>query len=190
MPDPRYQLAQINVARMVAPLTDLVMADFVASLAPINALADASPGFVWRFQTAQGDATAVRPYEDDRIIVNFSVWEDLKSLRDFVYQGAHAGVMKRRREWFDRLTDAYVALWWVPAGHRPTVAEALSRLERLKRCGPSPEAFTFRELYPAPAPAAIDAVPTTVGPIRPSESSADTVAPSDRAGHGSTRART
>jgi hypothetical protein len=146
----RYQLAQINIARMVAPLTDPVMADFVANLEPINALADASPGFVWRFQTEQGDATGERPYDDDRIIINFSVWKDANSLRDFVYRSAHSGVMKRRREWFDRLADAYVALWWVPAGHQPTVADAVVRIEHLRRHGPSPEAFTFREFYPAP----------------------------------------
>jgi Domain of unknown function (DUF3291) len=148
--DSRYQLAQINIARMIAPLTDPVMADFVANLAPINAVADASPGFVWRFQTEQGDATGVRPYDDDRIIINFSVWEDLGSLRSFVYHSSHSGILKRRREWFDRLTEAYVALWWVPAAHRPTIAEAMARLERLKGQGPSPEAFTFREFYPAP----------------------------------------
>jgi hypothetical protein len=148
--DSRYRLAQINIARLVAPLTDPIMADFVANLAPINALAEASPGFVWRFQTEQGDATAVRPYDDDRIIINFSVWDDLSSLRDFVFRSAHAAVMKRRREWFERLTDEYIALWWVLAAHRPTVAEAVARIEHLKRHGPSPEAFTFREFYPAP----------------------------------------
>jgi Domain of unknown function (DUF3291) len=146
----RYQLAQINIARMVAPLTDPLMADFVANLKPINALADTSPGFVWRFQTEQGDATAERPYGDDRIIINFSIWEDANSLHDFVYRSAHASIMKRRREWFARLTDEYVALWWVPAGHRPAVAEAIARIEHLKLHGPSTEAFTFREFYPAP----------------------------------------
>jgi uncharacterized protein DUF3291 len=143
--DSRYRLAQINIARLVAPLTDPAMADFVANLAPINALAEASPGFVWRFQTEQGDATAVRPYDDDRIIINFSVWDDLSSLRNFVFRSAHAAVMKRRREWFERLTDEYVALWWVLASQRPTVEEAVARIEHLKRHGPSPQAFTFRE---------------------------------------------
>ena len=152
MPDSRYQLAQVNIARLVAPLTDPVMADFVANLGPINAVAESSPGFVWRFQTEQGDATAVRPYDDDRLIINLSVWEDLASLRAFVFRGAHAGFLKRRREWFDvlTLTDAYVALWWVPAAHRPTVAEATAQIEHLRQHGPSPEAFTFRDFYPAP----------------------------------------
>jgi hypothetical protein len=149
--DSRYRLAQINIARMLAPLTDPVMADFVANLPPINALADSSPGFVWRFQTEQGDATGVRPYDDDRIIINFSVWEDLDSLRNFVYRSAHAGILKRRREWFDRLTDAYVALWWVPAAHRPTkplpgLNVSSCRGLRL-RCSPS-AISTLRRIHP------------------------------------------
>lgn len=126
------------------------MADFVANLAPLNALADASPGFVWRFQTEDGDATAVRPYDDDRIIINFSVWEDLNALREFVYRGAHAGVMKRRREWFERVADPYVALWWVPAGHHPMLAEAVARMELLKANGPSAAAFTLQTVHPPP----------------------------------------
>lgn len=105
---------------------------------------------MWRLQTEESDATAVRPYQDDRIIINLSVWEDLTSLRDFVYQSAHNSAMKRRREWFDRMTDAYVVLRWVPLDHRPRIAEAVERMEQLKRHGPSPVAFTFRESYPLP----------------------------------------
>jgi uncharacterized protein DUF3291 len=157
VPDSAYRLAQVNIARLLAPLTDPVMADFVANLAPINAIADRSPGFVWRFQTEDGDATAIRPYDDDRIVINFSVWEDLAALQDFIYRGAHAEIMKRRREWFARLADAYIALWWVPAAHRPALEEAVERMEHLKQHGPSPHAFTFRELYPAPDVAAGEA---------------------------------
>ena len=137
----------------VAPVSDEldpVMEDFVANLKPINERADSAHGFVWRFQTEQGDATAERPYDDDRLIINFSVWEDFDSLRDFVYRSAHAGILKRRREWFERLTDAYLVLWWVPVAHRPTIPEAMARLECLKRHGPSPEAFTFRHFYLVP----------------------------------------
>lgn len=151
MAHPDWQLAQVNVARVIAPLADPAMADFVANLEPINALADASPGFVWRFQTDAGDATAVRPYDDDRVIINFSVWEDLESLRAFVYRGSHGAIMKRRREWFERVTDAYSAIWWVPAGHVPSLAEAVARMDLLKRSGPSPDAFTFQSAYPPPA---------------------------------------
>jgi hypothetical protein len=150
MHDNRFQLAQINLARLIAPLSDPTMAEFVANLGPINALADTSPGFVWRLQTEHGDATALRPYDDDRIIVNLSVWQDLDSLREFVYRTAHAHVMRRRGEWFERLTDAYIALWWISAGHRPTVEEGVARVEHLKRHGPTLEAFSFREFHASP----------------------------------------
>lgn len=149
MTDGRYHLAQINIARLRAPLDDPSMAEFVANLGPINAVADGSPGFIWRFQDEHGDATAVRPYDDDRIVINFSVWEDLASLYDFVYRSAHANVLRRRREWFERLTGMAIALWWVPADHRPSIAEAMARLEHLERHGPSPHAFTFTQTFPA-----------------------------------------
>jgi len=151
-----YHLAQINIGRLVAPIDDPLIADFVANLDPINALADSHPGFVWRFQTDEGNATSVRPYDDDRIAINFSVWKDFESLRAFTYESAHVAIMRRRREWFERLTDMYMALWWVPAGHLPSVAEATARLEHLKQFGPSPEAFTFREPFPAPDASAAD----------------------------------
>ena len=144
-----FHLAQLNVARVLAPLDSPVMADFVAQLGEINALADAAPGFVWRLQTEDGDATAVRPYGDE-IIVNMSVWESLEALRAYVYRGGHVEVMRRRREWFSRLAESYLVLWWVPAGHRPTVPEAVARLEALRRDGPTPHAFTFHTAFAAP----------------------------------------
>ena len=150
MSQPVWHLAQVNVARIVAPLTEPLMADFVANLEPINALADTSPGFVWRFKTDGGDATDVRPYDDDRIIINFSVWEDQESLRAFVYRGSHGAIMKRRREWFEKVADAYVALWWIPAGHTPSLEEAVARMEHLKAHGPSAHAFTFQAMFPPP----------------------------------------
>jgi len=145
-----YHLAQINIGRMLAPIDDPIMADFVANLAPINALAEGSPGFVWRFQTPAGDATAERPYDDEWIIINYSVWEDAESLRRYVYESGHVEIMRRRREWFERMTDAFMALWWVPAGHQPTVAEAIERIDHLRRHGPTAYAFTFRDLMPPP----------------------------------------
>ena len=145
-----YHLAQLNIGRLLAPLDSEQLAGFVARLADINALADAAPGFVWRFQTEDGDATSVRPYDDERVIVNFSVWKTPDHLHAFVYRTAHAEVMRRRREWFARLTEAYTVLWWVPAGHHPTVAEACERLARLREEGESPEAFSFRKLFPPP----------------------------------------
>jgi hypothetical protein len=145
-----HHLAQVNVATVRASLGSLELAGFVAQLEPINALADHSPGFVWRLQTEDGDATAIRPFQDERIMVNLSVWESLEDLRTFVYASRHLDVMRRRREWFHRM-DAYLALWWVPAGTIPTVAEAKDRLQLLAGNGPGPDAFTFRVPFPAPA---------------------------------------
>src|SRR5215813_12554389 len=124
-----YHLAQVNIARMLAPLEDPLMADFVALSDEINALADRSPGFVWRLQTESGNATYIRPYEDDRILVNLSVWETVEHLKEYVYRSAHAGVMRRRRQWFEKFDGAYTALWWVEAGHIPKVVEAKERLD-------------------------------------------------------------
>jgi heme-degrading monooxygenase HmoA len=152
-----FQLAQINVGRMLGPIDSEVMADFVAQLDEINALADGSPGFVWRLETEDGDATAIRPYADERIIMTMSVWESPEALRAYVYDSGHVEVMRRRREWFSRMSELFVALWWVPAGHRPTVAEGVERLERLRRVGSTPEAFSFRELFPAPSGSLADA---------------------------------
>jgi len=143
-----YELAQLNVARLRAPIDSPELADFVAALNPVNAVADRSPGFVWRLQDESGNATGLHPMGED-VIVNMSVWRDPASLQAFVYRGEHAGVMKRRREWFGKM-DVYMVLWWVPRGHRPTVEEAIARLDLLRRSGPSREAFTFGNLFPAP----------------------------------------
>jgi len=145
-----HHLAQINVGRILGPIDSELMAGFVGQLGEINALAESSPGFVWRLKTEDGDATAIRPFEDDRIIVNMSVWESAEALHDYVYRSAHVAVMRRRREWFARMTESFMALWWVPAGHRPTVAEAVARLDTLRALGPTAAAFTFRERFPAP----------------------------------------
>src|SRR5688500_13560529 len=139
-----YQLAQVNVARMLAPIDSSTMASFVALLDEINALADASPGFVWRLKGEGNDATSLRPFDDNLIIVNMSVWEDLGSLRAYAYGGAHAAVMRRRREWFSAFGAPYLALWWVPAGHRPDPGEVKERLVRLNERGETPEAFSFK----------------------------------------------
>lgn len=153
--DSRWQLAQVNIGRVRGEMTDPIMAEFVARLPEINALADRSPGFVWRLQTEDGDATAVRPYEDERLLINMSVWADLDALRAYVYRSAHASVMRRRREWFERFEGVYVALWWVPAGHRPSVEEAVARLAHLEAHGPTPYAFGFAQPFDSegqPAP--------------------------------------
>jgi hypothetical protein len=151
---PAWELAQLNVGLMKGPRESPVMAEFVASLDRINAIADASPGFVWRLQTEEGDATAIRPCADANVIVNLSVWRDLESLRRYVYESEHLQLVRRRKEWFERMDQAFQVLWWVPKGHRPTVGEAIERLELLRHIGPSAEAFDFRYPHPAPATAA------------------------------------
>ena len=140
-------LAQVNIALPREPLESQLLAEFVAALEPVNALADRSPGFVWRLQTEDGDATGIRAFGDDRLIVNMSVWQSLEALRAFVYSGDHLAVMRRRREWFERMAEAFLALWWLPVGHIPTVEEAEERLGHLQEHGPTPYAFTFRESY-------------------------------------------
>ena len=147
---PSFHLVQLNIARMLAPLDDPIMAGFVARLDEINALADGSPGFVWRFQTAEGNATAVRPYDDERILFNLSVWETLDDLRQYVYRSAHSQLIGRRKDWFSKFDMAYMALWWVPAGHIPTVDEAKQSLEHLREHGETQEAFSFKKTFPAP----------------------------------------
>ncbi|MEO1202521.1 MAG: DUF3291 domain-containing protein [Pseudomonadota bacterium] len=154
-----YELAQLNIALMVAPLESPAMQDFVDNLDRINALAEHSPGFLWRLQSDEGDATSIRPFGEE-YLVNLSVWESVTSLHDFVYRTAHTEIMRRRKEWFSRMREAYTVLWWVPAGHRPTVAEARAKLQLLRDEGPTRDAFTFRTAYPEPgesgSPAAFD----------------------------------
>ena len=149
--DVSYHLAQYNVARLLAPIDDPSIADFVDALEPINRLAEASPGFVWRHQTAEGDSTALRPYDDDQVIINFSVWTDADALWEYTYKSDHVAVFRRRREWFESHLDSHLVMWWIPAGHIPTVDEAAERLERLRANGPTPEAFTFRHRFEPPA---------------------------------------
>ncbi|MGQ0651942.1 MAG: DUF3291 domain-containing protein [Betaproteobacteria bacterium] len=139
----------LHIARMKAPLEDPVMAGFVARLDEINALADRSPGFVWRLQTDAGNATYLRPYDDDRIFFNLSVWDSIESLKRYVYYTAHVEVFRRRQAWFEKFAGAYLALWWVPQGHLPGVDEAKKRLAHLETHGPSPFAFTFKQPFAA-----------------------------------------
>lgn len=145
-----FHVAQINVSRPAEPLDSPRLADFVAALAPINALADAAAGFVWRLQTEDGNATAIRVLDDDTLIVNMSVWESIDALGAFVYRSPHTGVMRRRREWFVPMRESITALWWVPAGTVPTVADGERRLRHLRAHGPTPTAFTLRMPFPSP----------------------------------------
>lgn len=147
MESEKYHIAQVNIAKMLAPIDSPIMADFVNLLNEINALADKSPGFIWRLQTEEGDATNLRPYEDERILVNLSVWESIEYLKAYVYKSAHSNVMRRRQEWFEKFDGMYVALWWVKAGHIPTVSEAKEKLEYLAKHGESPLVFTFKNTF-------------------------------------------
>ena len=157
---PGYHLAQLNIARTIAPLDDPRLADFVALLDSVNAVADRSPGFVWRLKTDAGNATDIQAYDDALILINMSVWESPEHLKQFVYAGSHLGVMRQRAQWFDRQLEAYYVLWWVPAGHIPTIDEAKARLEHLRQHGETPHAFSFARLYPTPDAGATTAAPS------------------------------
>ena len=149
----RFHLAQVNIGRLRAPIENPIMEGFRSQLDSINALADRTPGFVWRLQTEDGNATAIRPYQDDLMAINMSVWESLEALQQFVYQSAHVGPLRDRKLWFEPIEGPIQALWWIPAGHIPTVDEAKARLVLLKERGPSPDAFTFRVPFPSPGSA-------------------------------------
>jgi hypothetical protein len=155
----RFHLAQVNIGRVRAPLDDPLMEGFRNQLAPINALADRSPGFVWRLQTEDGNAMAIRPYEDERMAINLSVWESLEDLQQFVYKTVHVAPLRDRKQWFEPMDGPILALWWVPAGHIPTVAEAQAKLAHLAAHGPTPHAFTFRTPFPPPDGDPADAPP-------------------------------
>ncbi|MGI9305543.1 MAG: DUF3291 domain-containing protein [Gammaproteobacteria bacterium] len=147
-----FHLAQINIAKMLAPLEYPLMADFVARLDSINALADRSPGFVWRLQDEVGDATSIRVFEDDRILINMSVWESIEALSDYVYQSGHVSVLRDRKRWFTKVEGPSLALWWVRAGSTPEVDDAVRRLALLKVRGASVQAFTFAQPFSQPDP--------------------------------------
>jgi hypothetical protein len=149
-----FHLAQINIGRAIGDVDGPALVDFMALLDPVNELADSSPGFVWRMQDEDGNNTALRPYDDDRMIANMSTWESIEALWDFVYKGMHIEVMRRRREWFEKFESTYLALWWVPAGTIPTIEDAKLRLASLDERGPTPYAFTFKKRFaPEPVPA-------------------------------------
>lgn len=149
-----YHLAELNIGRIVGDTPDDPrLAEFMDALDKINALAEASPGFVWRLQDDSGNATSITAFDDPRMLLNLSVWDSVEALAAFAYKSNHAAFLARRREWFEALQGPDLVLWWVPAGHIPTIEEAKERLDRLISNGPTPEAFTFRERFPAPVPA-------------------------------------
>ncbi|MEE1757224.1 DUF3291 domain-containing protein [Streptomyces sp. SP18CS02] len=143
-----YELAQVNIARLSFPLDSPELKDFVDALDPVNATADAADGFLWRLESEGGDATDIAVFEDEWLIINMSVWRDRDALTSFMYQGRHRELLKRRHEWFERVPEAMAALWWVAAGHRPTVEEAEERLLHLREHGPTPHSFTLGTDFP------------------------------------------
>jgi len=154
-----FQLAQLNIGRVLGPIGSPIMAGFVAQLDEINALAEATPGFVWRLKDDTGDATNYRPYADDpMMLMNMSVWESIESLRQYVYQSAHREPLRDRLQWFERPKEAHLALWWIPAGHIPSVEEAVKRLEFRRAHGDTQAAFSFSKPFPSPEEPASDAV--------------------------------
>jgi hypothetical protein len=147
---PGFHLAQINIGRLIAPIDDPRVAGFVEQLDPVNALADRSRGFVWRLQSASGNATDVAYNDDPTLLVNMSVWESVEALRRFTYESSHLNVFRQRREWFQKMDLPHYCLWWVPAGHIPTVAEGRERMEHYQRNGATAYSFWFSQLFPEP----------------------------------------
>ena len=145
-----HDLAQVNIMRLRAPLDSPELAAFVAALDPVNALADQAPGFVWRLKTDEGDSTTLRIFEDDTLLVNMSTWRSLETMTGYVYRTAHAEIMRRRREFALPIVEAHLALWWIPHGHRPTIAEAEERLGHLRAHGPTEFAFGIKSPFAAP----------------------------------------
>ncbi|MFJ1971873.1 DUF3291 domain-containing protein [Streptomyces sp. NPDC087903] len=160
-----FELAQVNLARLNAPLDSPQLKDFVDALDPVNADADAADGFVWRLESDSGNATDIAVFGDEWLIVNMSVWRDTDALTAYMYQGRHREMLARRREWFERVREAMTTLWWVPAGHRPTVAEAEQRLLHLRTHGATPYAFTLRTSFAPGAADAVRAAPGTPEPV-------------------------
>jgi len=140
-------LAQLNVGRLRAPIDDPLIDDFRNNLEPVNALAEASPGYVWRLQDESGDATSIKAFDDDLEILNLTVWESIDALADFAYRSGHVELLRRRREWFEAPTQPIMCLWWIPEGTIPTVDDAIARLEHLRRHGPTATSFTFRTRF-------------------------------------------
>ena len=147
-----WHLAQVNIARLIEPLESDLLADFVAALDPVNAMADSAPGFVWRLKTEEGNATSLVAFDWDTagsagVLTNMSVWESFEALKAFVYSPEHLAVMRERRKWFFPVAEATTALWWVRPGELPTLADAESRVCLLREQGPSAEAFGLNQIF-------------------------------------------
>ena len=142
-----YYLAQVNIGKILGPMDSPVMAEFKNNLDRINALAEGSKGFVWRLKDDNNNATSIKVFEDDFMLINMSVWKNVDTLYKYVYESAHVVNLKKRREWFERLTEMHMALWWIPAGHIPSPAEAIERLTHIREKGDTPYAFGFKKRF-------------------------------------------
>ena len=144
----KSQLAQINVAKMKGVnIDDPIMKEFVDNLDRINSIAEQSDGFVWRLTDESNNATSFNPYQNEQIIINISVWRDIDSLKQFVYNSDHASFIRRRKEWFTQFGKAFFCMWWIPEGQMPTLDNATERLDHLQANGPSEYAFDFRTIF-------------------------------------------
>jgi hypothetical protein len=146
----KFHLAQINIGRIAGPMDSPVMAEFKDNLDRINELAERSAGFVWRLKDDSNNATTLKFFDDERIIINMSVWESVDALTNYAYKTEHVEFIRKRLNWFEKMHEAHMALWYIPAGHVPTPAEAIERLTHLRTQGESQHAFTFRKKF-APA---------------------------------------
>ncbi|MEQ9437561.1 MAG: DUF3291 domain-containing protein [Cyclobacteriaceae bacterium] len=146
-----YHLAEINIGKLRYPIDHPQIAEFAENLDRINEIAEKSPGFVWRLQDESGNATEFHPFGDPLIIVNMSVWEGIEELKQYAFQTEHVQFMRKRQEWFEKHVGAYLVMWWVPTGHRPTIDEAKKRLSLLQAQGDTPEAFTFKKIFDPPS---------------------------------------
>ena len=145
-----YQLAQINIGRLVAPVEDPKLAAFVAQLDEVNALAENTPGFVWRLQSEAGNATDITYSADPFVLVNMSVWESVEALQAFTYGSRHMEVFRDRAKWFEKMSKHAYCLWWIPRGYRPSVAEGRERVVHYQQHGATPYSFWFSQRFPAP----------------------------------------
>lgn len=159
-----FNLAQLNIGRTRYPIDDPRMAGFVNRLAEINALAERSPGYVWRLQGDSGDATGLHFFDDPLTIVNLTVWESADDLYSFTYHTDHIEVFRLRRGWFEQWPGPHLVLWWIPAGSTPSVEEAVARLDRLAADGPGPEAFTLKERFATPGEGQPERTPLPASP--------------------------
>tara|TARA_R110002020_G_scaffold42303_3_gene124159 strand:+ start:231 stop:692 length:462 start_codon:yes stop_codon:yes gene_type:complete len=151
MLDKKYQLAQINISRMIGVnINDPIMKEFVDNLDKVNNLAEHSEGFVWRLKDENNDATSFNPYNDEQVIINISVWESIESLETFVYKTLHTNFLKRRKEWFQKFGKVTTAMWWISEGDFPSVENAVEQLDYLQKNGPSQKVFDFRNKYAPP----------------------------------------